>query len=847
MALLVLLAWQYVGWVRATASSVEITCPDEADVNEVISVNEVPDPLVIEFRDGNHPLLLRTLDARQQILATTHDGRDVTRDVRWKSVPEGIIEVDSSGRIQPLADGTATLQATLPDGTTASRLVEVVDTGVSLPVHFANRIVPVFTKLGCNGGGCHGKADGQNGFRLSLLGFEPTEDYEHLVREARGRRVFPGAPERSLLLTKAIAEVPHGGGKRLESGSDDHELLVRWIRQGMPQGAADAATVSHLEVFPKHRSLALNGSQQLVVTAIFTDGTTEDVTRGALYEPNEPDLARCDENGLVTAANQPGEVAVMVRYQGRVGTFRATLPLGAPVETLPVARNFIDEHIFRQLRLVGMPPSEIADDATFLRRVTLDIVGRLPTLEEVIAVQNEAPEFRRETIVDRLLASPDYAGFFANKWAALLRNKRTDPRHARGAIAFHGAIRDHLDANVPYDRFVRELLTASGDIADNPFVTWYRQVRSMQGQLEDVSQLFLGQRLQCAQCHHHPYERWSQADYWSFGAAFSQVSFKPGSQPTEDILMPSRGEARTTNRKNGQQVKSAGLAASPFELSVDDDPREALADWMTSPENPWFAKSLVNRYWKHFFGRGLVDPEDDMRETNPPTHPELLDALAEHFVSSGFDLKELVRTIALSSTYQLSAEPNEHNARDRHHFSRFQPRRLPAEVLFDSIHAVAGSEVRFDGLPTGTRAVDLPDNSFNASSYFLTVFGRPEGSSACECERTQEASLSQSLHLINSKEIHQKIAADTARAARLAADPRDVTSKLVDLYRITSARDPSEAEIQAAQKHLAQIANRAGSEVKDAASDEEVGKALREGWEDIVWALINTKEFIFNH
>ena len=826
--------------------------------------------------------MLNSQVARQQLLVTAGENVDVTRDVSWSAEPAGIVAIDPAGRVSPLADGQAVISAKAKDGATARLSVRVENSGYSAPIHFANQIVPIFTKNGCNGGGCHGKAAGQNGFRLSLLGFEPAEDYEHLVKEARARRLFPAAPERSLLVTKGTAQLPHGGGKRLEPGSDDYSLLVRWIAQGMPAGKSDAPIVSRVEVFPSARTLALSSEQQLVVTAHYSDGSTEDVTRSALFEPNDKDMAVTDELGRVKVFNQPGQFAVMVRYQTSVATFRATIPLGAPVEHLPLARNFVDELVFKQLKKVGMPPSAVADDATFLRRVTLDIAGRLPTPEEVAtflktaveqvgtgAGENSDPSPQlsgspapppsasvelsparlaaRDAVIERLLASADYADYFANKWAALLRNKRNEPKQARGTFAFHGWIRDSLAANKPYDQFVREILTAAGDMSENPPVAWYRQVRNLQTQLEDVSQLFLGQRMQCAQCHHHPYEKWSQADYWSFGASFSQVAYKPGAQPGEEIIVPRRGVAQATNKKSGQPVKAAALAEPAFDLTADDDARHFLAEWMTGPENPWFAKAVVNRYWKHFFGRGLVDPEDDMRDTNPPTNPELLDALAAKFAASGFDLQELVRTLARSTTYQLSAEPNEYNARDRHQFSRFYPRRLPAEVLFDSVNLLVGSESQFDGVPAGTRAVCLPDNSFNASSYFLTVFGRPESSSACECERSLEASLSQSLHLLNSKDIQAKLGADTSRAARLSADPREEAVKLNELYREAFGRDPRPDEVKFAQAYLARKITAVG-EGKDAKETEAArAKARREVWEDTVWALVNTKEFLFNH
>lgn len=814
--------------------------------------------LQIEYRGSAAPatgLVLRTRDSRQQLMASAvaPDGSitDVTRKVAWTVEPSGLVTFDPLGRVMPRVDGAGTIRARLTSGVEASLPVTVAEVDRELPTHFANQIVPILTKTGCNGGGCHGKAAGQNGFRLSLLGFEPSEDYEHLVMEARGRRLFPAAPERSLLLQKGAAILPHGGGKRLEPDSDDWRLLIRWISQGMPAGSAQAATVTRIEVHPAERTLPLGGEQQLVVTAHYSDGGVEDVTRSSLYEANDKDIAACDERGLVRAHQQPGEVAVMVRYQGKVGVFRGTVPLGAPIGEIPVARNFVDEHLGRQWRKVGMPPSAVCDDSEFLRRVTLDVAGRLPTAAEISAYEAAAwaerkakdgsvPYAARDAVIERLLGSTDYADYFANKWSALLRNKRTDPKHARGSYAFHGWVRDNLNANRPYDEWVREILGAAGDIVENPPVAWFRQVTSMTAQIEDSAQLFLGQRLQCAQCHHHPYERWSQNDYWSFGAFFSQVGRKPGSQPGEEVIFHKRGAAQAVNKKNNQSLKPAGLGEAMPPIAPDDDPRLSLAAWMTGPRNPWFAKALVNRYWKHFFGRGLVDPEDDMRDTNPATNPALLDALADDFVRSGFDLKHLVGTLVKSSAYQLSSVPNPYNARDRHHFSRFYPRRLPAEVLLDAVNTVSASENRFDGLPAGTRAVCLPDNSFNASSYFLTVFGRPESSSACECERSMDASLSQSLHLLNSKDIQAKITAEQGRAALLAGDGREDAAKFRDLYRLAFARDPRPDEVEVAKGYLSK-------KLASAADEAAKVRLRREAFEDTVWAVLNTKEFLFNH
>lgn len=708
------------------------------------------------------------------------------------------------------------------------------------PLNFANDIVPIFTKAGCNAGGCHGKSSGQNGFKLSLLGFEPGEDYEHIVREARGRRVFPAAPEQSLLLMKGINSTPHGGGKKLDPKSEDYALIIKWITSGMPYGKETDPKMVSIEVQPSQRVMTLKSEQQIKVLAKYSDGYVRDVTRSALYEPNDKSMAETTEGGLVKLFDLPGDVAVMVRYQGQVGVFRATAPLGAPVAKLPPSANFIDDVVFNKLKQLGLPPSDIADDNTFIRRVTIDVAGRLPTPAEVQAFLSDGNPKKREAAVEHLLASDEYADYFAGKWSALLRNKRTDSKDARGNFVFHRWIHDSLEENVPYDRFVREVITASGDVDAHPPVIWYRQAKDVTTQMEDTAQLFLGQRLQCAQCHHHPFEKWSQQDYYGFAAFFSNVSKKPTSRIGEDQIFTKRAEAKAVNLRSKQPVKPTGLGAKTLALAPDDDPRQSLMDWMTAKENPFFAKALVNRYWKHFFNRGLIEPEDDMRESNPPSNPELLDALAKSFIESGYDLKQLIRTITQSTTYQLSAVPNAYNTVDRQNFSRYYPKRLQAEVLLDAVNSALDAQSGFEGLPAGTRATALPDNSFNATSYFLTVFGRPEGSSACECERTQESSLAQSLHLLNSPDIQKKLADDKGRAAQFARDDkRSDEAKLTELYQWVASRPPTPQQIQFGLGHITRRTNgKTGAELLS---------AKRQAYEDILWALINTKEFLFNH
>lgn len=512
--------------------------------------------------------ILSGADATLQILVTATDaaGRehDATRAVTWSSEPEGILTIAPNGRVTPLKDGTATLTATNAGGK-ATAVIDVKGTANNRDLHFANDIVPVMTKYGCNGGGCHGKSEGQNGFKLSLLGFEPAEDFEHLVHESRGRRLFPAAPGNSLLLLKATGEMPHGGGARMERGSPDYQTLVRWMEQGMPRGNPSAPVPVRLAVFPAERLLSPDSLQQLQVTAHFSDGSWQDVTALVQYDSGAKEMATVTPAGLVSTAQQPGDAAVMIRYMELVGVFRATIPLGAPLGEFPPERNFIDKHVFAKLRTLGLPPAEVCDDATFLRRATIDIAGRLPKLAEAEAfAANTAPD-KRAALVDRLLNTPDYAEFFASKWSSLLRNKRSD-RPAYGTQAFYSWIRDNINRNRPFSELASGIVSASGSISTSPAVAWYRTVQKPQDQMQDIAQVFCGQRLQCAQCHHHPYEKWSQQDYFGLAAFFSTVGRKPSDQPAEEAVFHKWSEASAQNPRTGKPVKPTTLGGKALAL-----------------------------------------------------------------------------------------------------------------------------------------------------------------------------------------------------------------------------------------------------------------------------------------
>jgi hypothetical protein len=618
-------------------------------------------------------------------------------------------------------------------------------------------------------------------------------------------------------------------------------LLLSWIRQGANYDGDLAPKLIAFEVIPRDGSVNPNETQQLAAIARYSDGSQRDVTDLALYEANDRAMADVNGSGLVHFLDIPGKAAIMLRYQGRVAVYNASIRMGATVDALPPSKNFVDDLLFANLKAIGVPPSPVCDDATFLRRVSLDIAGRLPTEKETIEFLASQDANRRDQVIEALLRSPDYADYFANKWTALLKNRRDDASDLKSNFAFHAWIRDSLLANKPYDQLVRELLAATGTVIGNPAVAWYKRVKEPKEQLEDVAQLFLGVRMQCAQCHHHPFERWSQDDYYSLSAFFSQVGRKPSSTRGEDLIFHKRGVATAKNMKTGAALKPAALGDSIPEIAPDEDPRLKLVDWMASKENPFFAKALVNRYWKHFFQRGLIEPEDDIRDTNPPTNPELLAALEKHFIESGFDLKSLVRVITQSNAYQLSSTPNQYNIADRQNYSRYYPRRLQAEMLLDAIDVVTESQTDFPNLPTGTRAIALPDNSYNRASPFLKVFGRPESESVCECERVQSSSLAQSLHLINAGDVKAKLGNQNGRAARLTKDERPAEEKVRELYRVAFAREPREIELQIALEYLAEVRTDATGKPLDNAQSNQLNM------QDLLWALINTKEFLFNH
>lgn len=780
-------------------------------------------------------------DASAQILVTriAPDGRrdDLTGEARFEASRTGWLRL-AAGRAFPLADGSGTIRITA-GGLTSEIPAAVSNSSTLQPVSFTHQVIPVLTRFSCNSGGCHGRQSGQNGFRLSLLGFDPDLDHATLTKEVRGRRVEVAAPERSLLLLKASGGIAHGGGKKIDSTSDEYRLIRRWIASGASGVNPSESTLERVEVIPSMRRFTPDSRQQIVARAHYSDGRIEDITRMAQYESNDPEVASVDTAGVMRAGKRPGEAAIMVRFSGKVEVVRAQVPVSQAAQgTDFVARNPIDKAIAARWRELGVIPSPRASDSVFIRRMALDLTGTLPTPERVRAFETSKAPDKDAQLADELLSSPEYAYYFAGKWADILRVKRGNQAdRAFGTFAFHQWLRDAVATDMPYDRMARRIIAAVGDEERSPTTVWYKDLTTTDQMVDNLSQVFLGTRLQCAQCHHHPYERWSQDDYWNLAAYFGQLGRKNipmvarGGQQQQNLqrsVYYNKSTGTVINKRTGKPAVPSPLDGGPAPLEPGQDPRNALVDWMVRKDNPFFARAVANRYWAQFFGRGIVDPIDDMRVTNPPSNPALLDALASELANNHFSLRHLSRAIVTSGVYRLSSDPVPGNAEDRQSFARYYPKRMTAEVLHDAVHQVTGTPATFAGVPTDkhapTRAIMLPDESF--ASYFLDVFGRPQRLSPCECERVSEANLAQVLHLVNSEEIQTKISRNGARADVLAKDPRPDAEKITELFLWALGRAPEEAKLKLALDHI-----------------EKSGKNKKQAYENILWALINIREF----
>jgi hypothetical protein len=790
---------------------------------------ETPRPAKLDITPASVALNGRRDTAQLIVNGTMANGlrADFTRDVTWASSDEKIVKVSKSGQINPVSDGKATVAVKMGDGLTSS--VEVAVGGMNAPdtVSFRNDVIPAFSQANCNMGACHGTPTGKGGFKLSLRGYLPDDDIKTLAREAGGRRIDIFSPDASLVLTKPLGEVAHEGGLRLTRGTKSHEFIRDWIAEGGKDDPA-ASKAMKLEILPENRVLHEPfTTQQVAVRVTYADKSTRDVTPLAYYSSSAPEIADVDVNGFVTFKSS-GEAAIIAHYQDLVAIVRLTHLVEVP-GFAPIAvpkDNLVDEAVYAKLNRMRIAPSELCTDEEFLRRVYLDVIGVLPSVEERTAFLSDKSTDRRAKLIDSLLTRDEFYDYWTLKLADVLRSNARLIQ-VKGTNVFQRWIRESLQAEKPMDQFVRELLTADGSTFKNPAANYYRISRDPDSSVETTAQLFMGVRIQCAKCHNHPFEKWTQDDYYGFAAFFSRVRQKKGLLPDEEIIYAAAdGDVRQP--RTGVVMKPKALGGPVYDdATTPEERRVRMASWLTGPENPFFAKSMVNRVWFHLMGRGIVEPVDDFRDSNPACNDELIDGLAADFVKSGYSLKSLIRTIANSRTYQLSAKTTNLNAADNIYFSHAFTKLLPAEVLLDAIASFTASPTAFNGLPEGVRATQIPDGKME--NAFLKTFGRPARELACECERESDSNLSQALQLIGGATVNGKLRDDKGRMAALAKSDKTPETIVKELYVAALSRDPSVQEVEAAAKHI-----------KDA-------KDRRQAVEDIGWVLINSKEFLFRH
>ncbi len=754
--------------------------------------------------------------------------RDRSREAKFHSSNPKVAAVDSQGVVRPASDGQAIITVEAA-GHRATVPVKVQRATADVPVNFTREVVPVLTKAGCNQGACHGSQLGKGGFRLSLRGFDPAFDYEQIVQSAEGRRVVLSDPERSIILLKPTLTMEHGGGERFKVHSRTYNLLQQWLEDGAPEPARPEPTVHKLEVWPARRVLEPNEQQQVIVRAVWSDGRAEDVTGLAQFDSLNDGVAAVTPEGLITAKDK-GETYIMIRFAGQAAVVRVTLPYARLAQYPPYpAGNFIDEKLLAKWKELGLTPSALCTDEEFFRRIHLDTLGTLPAPADVKAFLADRSPDKRAKAIDRVLDRPEFVDYWTLKWGDLLRINR-DKLNEKGMWSFRNWVRAALRDNKPVDEFVRDIITAEGSTFTEGPTNFYRTSANPADWAEAASQTFLGVRMQCARCHQHPFEKWTQEDYYGMAAFFVRLSSKRSTEfglfggETVVYLKPA-GEI--THPRKGGVVKP-----HPLDGPVMDDlfdRRRKLAEWMTAKENPFFARNMVNRFWGYYMGRGLVEPLDDMRATNPASNVELLDALAKDFADHRFDLKHLLRTIMNARAYQLSSLISPGNAADVNNVyaARYTVKRLTAEQLADALDLATGTHEKYTGLPPGTRAIQLPDPA--VKSFLLDVFGRPARQITCECERTTQPNIAQALHLLNGDFLNRKINSPQGRIETLFKAKTPLPAMVEEIYLVTLSRPPSAGEVAKAQEWIAKAAT------------------PREGVQDLLWTLLNSREFLFNH
>ncbi len=797
-----------------------------ARVASIKKLEIFPEKIALETkRDQHQVVVMATFDD-----ATT---RDVTRFAGLRVADTKLASLEGD-IIKPLVDSGSTELVATVGSLTVKAPLEVRGGHQDRPVSFQLDVMPIFLRGGCNAGGCHGAARGKDGFRLSLFGFDPQGDYVRLTREMVGRRINLAIPEESTLVEKAVGAVPHSGNQCYTPESQYNQTILEWIGSGAPADAKDVATVTGIEVYPKQMVLEGQGnSQQMTVRATYSDGTDRDVTKLVLFMSNNDPTATVNADGLITSAER-GAAFILARFDVYSVTAQVlVIPEKIQYERPKVAEaNYIDTLVNENLHKLRILPSGICTDEEYVRRAYIDVVGLYPKPDEVRAFLADANPKKREALIDGLLQRKEFTELWVMKWAELLQirsnipGNNNRPPFYKNALLYHNWLSERIAKNVPLDDIVVELLSATGGTVSNPPVNFYQTELDQLKLTENVAQVFMGMRIQCAQCHNHPFDRWTMDDYYGFKAFFSQIGRKNTDDPQEVIIFNSKsGESRhfVTNAV----MKPKFLGGDTPELKPGQDRRRVLAEWLVSPKNPYFARNIANITWAHFLGTGIVDPVDDVRVSNPPSNPELLAALAENLVSSKYDMRKLVKDICTSMTYQRSTKVNETNAGDKKNFSHAQVRRVRAEVLLDAISQITETPNKFQGLPLGARAVQIADGA--VSNYFLTTFGRAKRESVCSCEVKMEPTLSQALHLMNGDAVNDRIRQGKVVSKLIEAKKND-REIVEDLYLRVFGRLPLDKEWQPIQQTLA------------AAPDQR-----QQALEDVFWALMNSKEFYFNH
>ena len=817
-------------------------------ITAVLLLSPITSAAAADLRVYPSQVVLTGTHSSQRLLVTLCEGNEVvaerTAAAKFTSSNPAVATIAADGTLRSVGDGE-TIITIIADDKQTTVPVKVAKAKEPSADPFRNEIIPMLTRVGCNSGACHGALAGKGGLKLSLRGYNVQADHFVLTRQARGRRIDLQDPARSLVLMKPTQTVAHGGGQRLEVGSADYQLLADWIAMGAPGPKTDGPRLARIEVFPPAAVLKPNDSLQVLVRAWYTDGSTRDVTSWAKFNSSEDLIAGVDPDGRVKVSGH-GEAAITVWFSNFVAANRITSPLPNVVEaktfTASARNNFIDELVLKKLQKLNLPPSPSCTDAEFIRRAFLDAAGILPTTDEVSAFLSSKDPQKRAKLIDTLLERPEFVDYWAYKWSDLLLI--TSRRLPQPAVwSFYQHVRQGVATNKPWDRFARDILTASGGSLQNGAANYFVLHKDLSDLTEATAVTFLGTSITCARCHNHPLEKWTQDQYWSMANLFGRVSLKNGERPG-DVIVQSQPFGEVPHLRRGVPMPPTPLDGKPLPFDSPVDRRAYLADWLTAPENPYFAKALVNRVWRNFLGRGLVEAEDDLRATNPPTNAELFDALARDFIDHKYDVKQLIRTVMNSAAYQRSSRPVPGNDSDDRFYARYLLRRLSSEVILDAYSQVtgvptpftqvgtsSGGQKNYEGYPLGTRAMQLPDSL--VVSPFLDAFGRPERSAVCSCERQQDSSVGQALHINNGKTLNDKIRSKQSRVESWLKENISDEEAIRRVYLLALCREPTPGEM-----------TRFASFLAEGTADATTGR--RGALEDLFWSVLASKEFAFN-